>query len=188
MYIYTMHIRALRCINKWETVKSKKRDKEQVQDGYEEKEKTKKTTRVHKQQTNILQNPYAKKSNNKNMIRNEATSDQSTLVSYLDTAKGKQRTKHKNQIRVTASFTPRTAGAGDYKRVIKELLDYARVFDPEVLMLPWDDNSGLGPIAPEDLANPKTMHDVIKYYFDKPPYSNWQPGVPIYGVIIIITH
>jgi hypothetical protein len=100
----------------------------------------------------------------------------------LDTAKGKQRRSNNNQIRVTASFTPRTSGTGDYKRIIKELLDYASEFDSNVLMLPWDDKSGLGPISPDDLANPKTMHDVIKHYFDKPMYSNWQPGVPIYGV------
>jgi hypothetical protein len=39
-------------------------------------------------------------------------------------------------------------------------------------MLPWDDESGLGPIGPEDLLNRKTMHDGINYYFDKPPYFN----------------
>jgi hypothetical protein len=26
------------------------------------------------------------------------------------------------------------------------------------------------------------MHDIMKYYFDKPPYANWMPGVPIYGI------
>lgn len=62
------------------------------------------------------------------------------------------------------------------------MLDYASEFNSKVLMLPWDDKSGLGPISLEDLANPKMMHDVIKHYFDKPMYSNWQPGVPIYGM------
>lgn len=55
-------------------------------------------------------------------------------------------------------------------------------FDPEVLLLPWDDEQGCGPISVNDLANPSTMFDVIKYYFDKPSYVNLQPGIPAYGI------
>jgi hypothetical protein len=57
-----------------------------------------------------------------------------------------------------SSFTPRLSGAGEYKIVAKELLGYAKEVAPaEVMMLPWKDHSGLGPIKEEDLVNLKII-------------------------------
>lgn len=133
---------------------------------------------------NSIQNPYGnKKDGNLWAKSKQGNAGKSTLTSYLETVKGKQRTPNKNEIRVTTAFTPRTAGTGDYYiRVAQEILRYAQEFDAEILLLPWDSNTKLGPISVDDLANPNAMYDVIKYYFDKPPYANWMPGVPIYGI------
>lgn len=112
----------------------------------------------------------------------EKNTGRSSLTSYLETAKGKQRNHNKNDIRITTSFTPRTAGTGDFRRVAQEILRYASQFDTRVLLLPWDINSDLGPIHVDDLQNPHAFNDVIKFYVNKPPYVNWQPGVPVYGI------
>jgi hypothetical protein len=105
-----------------------------------------------------------------------------SLASYMEAAKGKQRTPNSVSIRFTTSFTPRLSGVGEYKRVAKELLAYAKEIAQEVLLLPWDDSSGLGPINIEDLANPKNFTDTIRHYFDKPAYVTMQPGTPAYGI------
>jgi hypothetical protein len=91
-----------------------------------------------------------------------------SLTSYLETVKGKKRTPNENAIRVTTAFTPRTTGAGDLKRITQEILKYAQEFDEQILRLPWDNNSEVGPIGLDDLANPHAMHDVIKLYFNNP--------------------
>lgn len=107
---------------------------------------------------------------------------QPSLVSYLETVKGKARTENKHSIRMTTSFTPRSVGYGDYIRVARELLMYAKEFDDKVLMLPWDDKAGLGPINLDDFANVKNVSDKIRQYFYKPAYVNLQQGSPVYGI------
>lgn len=108
--------------------------------------------------------------------------DNSSLLNYLEKAKHKKRSPNLNTIRVTTSFTPRTAGFGDLKRVARELLSYAVDFDPSIMLLPWDNNFDGGPININDLSNPASMVDDIKYFFDKPSYVNLQPGAPAYGI------
>jgi hypothetical protein len=131
-------------------------------------------------------NPYVNDNKKGNKTKDTGSglskTKSSTLASYLQTAQGKQRSPNENSLRMTTSFTPRTTGTSDFKRVAKELLMYAMEFDPDVLLLPWDDNHGVGPISIDDLANPNTMFDVINYYFDKPNYVNLQPGIPAYGI------
>lgn len=127
-------------------------------------------------------NPYGNKKYGNILATKQASTEKSTLTSYMEKVKGRQRTPNKNEIRVTTAFTPRTTGTGDYRRVAQEILKYAKEFDEEIILLPWDGNTKLGPIGLDDLANPNAMHDVIKAYFDKPPYANWMLGVPIYGI------
>jgi hypothetical protein len=61
-------------------------------------------------------------------------------------------------------------------------LGYAKEVAPEVMMLPWNTHSSLGPIKEEDLENPRNYTDTIKQYFDKPSYVTMQPGTPAYGI------
>ena len=130
-----------------------------------------------------IANPYkSNKNQGPNDTKIQRTTVYSSLASYAEAATGKQRSPNNNSISVTTSFTPRLSGAGEYKRVAKELLAYAKEVAPEVMLLPWNDHSGLGPIKEEDLANPKNYMDTIKHYFDKPPYVTMQPGTPVYGI------
>jgi hypothetical protein len=109
--------------------------------------------------TSIL-NPYGnKKYGNPSALTKQASTGKSTLTSYMEKVKGRQRTPNKNEIRVTTAFTPRTTGTGDYRRVAQEILKYAKEFDEEILLLPWDCNTKLGPIGLDDLANPNAMYE-----------------------------
>lgn len=112
----------------------------------------------------------------------QGTQKQPSLMSYLEMVKGKERKGNKNSIRVTTSFAPRSIGYGDYIRVTKNVLEYAREFDSKVMLLPWDDKSNMGPINYDDFANVKNTADRIKYYFNKPAYINLQQGTPVYGI------
>jgi hypothetical protein len=49
-------------------------------------------------------------------------------------------------------------------------------------MLPWNETLDMGPINNHDLDNPQNLGNNIKKYFDKPPYVNWAPGSPVYGI------
>jgi type II secretory pathway pseudopilin PulG len=112
----------------------------------------------------------------------QGTQKQPSLMSYLEMVKGKERKGNKNSIWVTTSFAPRSIGYGDYIRVTKNVLEYAREFDSKVMLLPWDDKSNMGPINYDDFANVKNTADRIKYYFNKPAYINLQQGTPVYGI------
>lgn len=131
-----------------------------------------------------IPNPYIMRGKGKQAVVNDR---RSSLMSYMETVIGKQRAVKANELRITTAFTPRTAGTGDFRRVAIKILKYTKEFNDDTLLLPWDKNSELGPISLEDLENPHTMYDIIKHYFDKPPYVNWQPGVPVYGVGIRIS-
>jgi hypothetical protein len=85
----------------------------------------------------------------------KSLSKKSSLASYAEVATNKQRSPNSTGISITTSFTPRLSGAAEFKRVAKELLGYAKDVAPEVMMLLWNDHSGLGPITEDDLANPK---------------------------------
>jgi hypothetical protein len=76
--------------------------------------------------------------------------NQPSLVSYLETVRGNMRKENDTAIRFTFSFTPRTTGAGEFIRIAKDLLTYAKQFDPDVLMLPWSNATGQGPINVDD--------------------------------------
>ena len=137
--------------------------------------------------TSTIGNPYNKKqqkTTSANILQEnkKGNSSKSSLASFLEITKGKMRSKNEHSIRVTISFTPNTSGNGEYLRVARELLTFGREIDNDILLLPWVDSQELGPISIEDLANPKNLIDSIKKYFDKPPYANWQPGAPMYGI------
>lgn len=169
----------------WKTVLNKKSNKNHKLSSAQEVKNniTPMSTKNDKEQTNI-KNPYKLKSTRtkQQSEKNNTTDKRTSLASYMEAAKGKQRTPNSVLIRFTTSFTPRLSGAGEYKRVTKELLSYAKEIAPEVLLMPWDDNSGLGPIHEDDLANPKNFTDTIRHYFDKPAYVTMQPGTPAYGI------
>lgn len=129
-----------------------------------------------------ITNPYKHKTNHGPYERSKNTVQKSSLASYAEATTGKQRASNSMAIRVTTSFTPRLSGTGEFKRVAKELLGYAKEVVPEAMLLPWNDQSGLGPIQEDDLANPKNYMDTIKHYFNKPPYVTMQPGTPAYGI------
>jgi hypothetical protein len=92
------------------------------------------------------------------------------------------RNKNTHSVRINTSFTPRTAGSSEYIRIAKELLAYGREIDPNIMILPWDESTGAGPVNIDDLANPRNVSKNIKKYFNKPTYINWQPGSPVYGI------
>jgi hypothetical protein len=173
----------------WHTVSNKKggikADERNKTEGLkEEKNKL-------KQGEKGINNPYKKQEDNQTMTpvtQPNHSSGSPSLASYLKSVQGKQRSPNLNSIRMTTSFTPRVGGNSDFKRVAKELLNYAMEFDPDVLLLPWDDkNATHGPISVQDLANPNTMVEAIKYYFNKPTYVNLQPGIPAYGIGVRFT-
>lgn len=178
--------------DEWQTVNNKKQKNKKTDNQNIQTKPASNTTHTGGNIHQSHKNPYVKQSGvtiptvsreQGYITQKEAeVKDNSSLISYLETVKNKTRNPNLNSIRVTTSFTPRTSGAGDYKRVAKELLTYASEIDPSVLLLPWEDSFGGGPISLNDLGNPHTMLDVIKHYFDKPPYVNWQPGTPVYGI------
>jgi hypothetical protein len=100
--------------------------------------------------------------------------------------KGTMRKENETNIRFTLSFAPRTTGAGEFIRVAKDILTYAKQFDTDVLMLPWNEATGQGPINVDDLANPTNMVDKIKDYCNKPGYINIQQGTTAYGIGICL--
>lgn len=101
---------------------------------------------------------------------------------YMEIATGTKRKENKFSIHLTTSFTPRTTGSGEFKRLARELLMYATQFAPKTLLLPWKENTIYGPINQDDLNNPSTFNDTIKHYFDNPPYITLQPGTPAYRI------
>lgn len=78
------------------------------------------------------------------------------------------------------SITPRTNSVTEFKRVTKELLDFAKDIDPTVMIMPWRDDAVYGPITSADLMNPHSYNFEITNYVDKPAYSVIQAGVPLY--------
>lgn len=171
----------------WKTVNNKRGSKKLERRMVTiEKKQTKESNNhtVPKQIKLTLKNPYKIAQHQKlsDEIKSTRTTAKTSLASYMEAAKEKQRVPNKHSIRLTTSFTPRLSGAGEFKRVARELLAYAREFAPEAMLLPWDDHSGLGPINKDDLANPRNMTDTIKHYFDKPAYVIIQPGNPAYGI------
>lgn len=92
------------------------------------------------------------------------------------------RIKHEHSIRINMSFTPRTQGHGEYVRIANEILTFGSEIDPNILIPPWNETQEMGPINSDDLANPKNLGISIKRYFDKPPYVNWVPRSPVYGI------
>lgn len=80
------------------------------------------------------------------------------------------------------AFTPRTQGYGEYTRIANEVLTFGTEIDSNIVMLPWDETSDMGPINNDDLANPQNLSNNIKTYFDKPPYVNWDTGSPVCGI------
>jgi hypothetical protein len=168
----------------WQIATSKKSKKSQTRNkiNQSQENKTKEQSTDQKSNTNQkIANPY-KASQGLKKTTGNTQAVQSSLASYAAAATETQRSPNTNSISVTTSFTPRLSGAGEYKRVAKELLAYAKEIAPEVMMLPWNDHSGLGPIKEEDLANPKNYTDTIRHYFDKPSYVTMQPGTPAYGI------
>lgn len=162
----------------WETVKHKKAEKHNKKQGEknENKDEGKKS---------IMKNPYYKditKEVNENNGKVSEDSRHSSLTSFAEKVRTNNRDANKNSIRVTFSFTPRTTGPEEFKRIAKELLSYANEIDDRVMLLPWEDSSIHGPIKLVDLANPRTMLDSIKLYFARPARATWQAGVAIYGV------
>jgi hypothetical protein len=150
---------------------------------------TKEQINTTKAATNII-NPYKQKNtkkDNKNnngeqMVSGEDQTNKASITSYMEAVKGKTRAANAYSIRLTTSFTPRTTGVGEFKRLAKELLNYSIQVASEALLLPWKDNTGNGPIKLEDLNNPMAFQDSIKDYFDKPPYVTLQPGTPAYRI------
>jgi len=154
----------------WKTVESKKTKKTK-------KDENKKINRNENEGTKQIEhkitidNPYNKsrtklvnqhKSNEKqDSIPN---TNKSSLTTYMEITKEKPRTPNTVNIRFTTSFTPRLSGAGEYKRIAKELLAYATDFAPEVMLLQWDEHSDLGPINVEDLNNPRNYTDTIELF------------------------
>jgi hypothetical protein len=171
--------------NGWQVATNKKSRKGKTANNSPNKgsEETKEKTVGHKNGVPKIVNPYKTNQTQGQREKNETKiAKQSSLASYAEAATGKQRSPNKNSISVTTSFTPRLSGAGEYKRVAKELLAYAKEIAPEVMMLPWNEHSGLGPIQEEDLVNPKNYMDTIKHYFHKPTYVTMLPGTPAYGI------
>jgi len=160
----------------WEVVKNKKVDKNIKQSKEQQKQINKNTTGIN--------NPYSAKP--KEIVtakqRGEDKMVQSSLATFAAAAKGKLRQPNQNSIRAIMSFTPRTASTTELKRVAMELLTYANEFEPDAMLLPWEDTNDYGPIKVSDLENPQVMHDAIRYYFNRPAKSAWQANVPIYGV------
>jgi hypothetical protein len=171
--------------NGWQiaTNKKSKKVKETNKPTSENESTNTKNKTVQTNSKHTVVNPYTITQNQGPNERTTTTpATQSSLASYAAIATEKQRSPNSNSISITTSFTPRLSGAGEFKRVAKELLSYAKEIAPEVMLLPWNDHSGLGPIKEEDLANPKNYTDTIKHYFDKPPYVTIQPGTPAYGI------
>jgi hypothetical protein len=133
----------------------------------------------------LTANPYAttnKTINSANNNGNTTNNGKSSLVSFLEVTQGKMRSKNEHSIRINLSFTPRTAGSGEYMRIANEILSFGKEIDDNILILPWCEHQDIGPINSDDLANPKNLGNTIKKYFDKPPHVNWQPGSPVYGI------
>lgn len=106
----------------------------------------------------------------------------SSLTSYLEITKGKFRSENKNSIRVTMSFTPRTAGSGEITRIVREVLSFGKEIDEHILLLPWSPQTDHGPINCDDISNPRNLGENIRKYMYKPQYINFQPGSPVYGI------
>lgn len=161
----------------WETVKGKKSSKNAV---------------TAEETTTKIDNPYIKKSKKtesetpNNLLSESSTNkeknNQSSLTTFMEIVKGKRRSENKFSIRVTISFTPRTAGSGEYLRIAREMLSFGKEIDPNILLLPWADTQELGPLNFDDTVNTKPHGDNIRKYIHKPPYVNWRPGSPVYGI------
>lgn len=172
----------------WQTVQDKKQNKKKKS---ETSNNVKNNNHVEQTKQSVIgkvNNPYTNvqldRVNNSNKISatlTEAT-NRSSLTSYLEITKDSKRTKNKNSIRVNMSFTPRTSGYSELVRVAKELLSFGAEVDGDILLIPWDERCGNGPITLNDLMNPKNIGENIKRYFDKPHYVNLQPGSPVYGI------
>jgi len=179
----------------WKIVKNKK-DTKRDKDGLITEWATKQNQKgVNNEQTNDLERNT--KTNKKNMhekmkkTNKEKTNNKQDKVpapkerlsSYLEITKTKFRDRNAYNIRITTSFTPRTASnSSEYKRLAREILEYAEEIDPKVVLLPWKENNDCGPINREDLTNPANLNDTIWYYFDKPSYVTLQPGSPAYKI------
>jgi hypothetical protein len=100
----------------------------------------------------------------------------------MEVVRGKRRSENNVSIRVTISFTPRTAGSGEYLRIARELLSFGKEIDPNILLLPWADAQELSPLNFDDMVNVKHHGDHIRKYINKPLYVNWRPGSPVYGI------
>jgi hypothetical protein len=134
-----------------------------------------------------IKNPYDK--NNSNIMNWKQQSDKqqevgnkSSLTSYLEITKDKMRKRNTYSIRVNMSFTPRTSGSGELMRIARELLTFGSEIDDKILLLPWDEQDGFGPINLDDLSNPRNLGENIRKYFNKPSYITLQPGSPVYGI------
>lgn len=121
-----------------------------------------------------IKNPYDK--NNSNIMNWKQQSDKqqevgskSSLTSHLEITKDKMRKQNTYSIRVNMSFTPSTSGSGSK-------------IDEKILLLPWDEQDGFGPINLDDISNPRNLGENIRKYFNKPSYITLQPGSPVYGI------
>jgi hypothetical protein len=166
--------------SQWQTVSDKKHSKKNISandsTGY----------------PNKIRNPYvpSNRNNEKNMKKSALRQDgvsKSSLTSYLEVTKDKFRQENKQSIRVTMSFTPRMSDLGELLRVAKELLTFGKEIDENILLLPWEEQAGYGPINIDDLANPRNIGEHIRKYFNKPSYVNFQPGSLVYGVGIHVS-
>jgi hypothetical protein len=162
----------------WETVKSKKYSKNK--DNATEKD-------------TIIQNPYNKTNPKNYSAKSNGTqaegmigkdnNDKSSLATFMEIVKGKMRSENDFSVRIQMSFTPRTAGSGEYLRIARELLSFGKEIDPNILLLPWVETQELSPLNINDLANTANQSRNIKQYINKPPYINWRPGSsPVYGI------
>lgn len=117
-----------------------------------------------------------------NVQKHTATKKDWSIPSFLEAASGTKRKNNHFSVRCQFSMTPRTNSITNFKRVIKELVEFAQDIDLQVMVSPWKDDTIYGPINISDLANPQSYTFDIIHYIDKPPYSVIQVDTPLYCI------
>lgn len=172
----------------WEIVSDKKNKKHIEQIGINTNNRKQKN---QENETNLIgevvNNPYNTKKTDKNIGNKTVLTDNTgstrlSLTSYLEIIKDNLRSENDTAIRMTMSFTPRSAGFGELTRIAKEISLLGSEIDKDILLLPWDKSCGMGPINIDDLANPKNLDKNIRKFFNKPYHVNFIPGSPAYGI------